>query len=221
MWQGTWCATPPPTVWSGTVHSNTTSFCRFHYGGHTSCSADEGLPFIYFTWISPFPTSLAPLTELSEWSLPILSVVQWEPLWYLGSTVWNSSMCLIFLADYRPRHTASLHFYSGSLRILNRQFSLDHGRMESRGFWTETTKTQKMVGAWLHELQTVLVWGISTEVISVQNCQLLYGSSSSIFQSSLSCDFPWVIIGFPQQEKPRLLNFYISVCNKRHISSHR
>lgn len=64
----------------------------------------------------------------------------------------NFSMCLLStclpLADYRPRHLElrALRFYSGSLRILNRQYSLDHGRIESRAFWTEATKSQKMVG---------------------------------------------------------------------------
>uniref|UniRef100_A0A8C4JPN7 Transmembrane protease serine 6 n=1 Tax=Dromaius novaehollandiae TaxID=8790 RepID=A0A8C4JPN7_DRONO len=40
---------------------------------------------------------------------------------------------------------AILQLYSGSLQVLNRQYSPDLGRSESRAFWTESAKLQKML----------------------------------------------------------------------------
>nr|XP_009682663.1 PREDICTED: transmembrane protease serine 6 [Struthio camelus australis] len=57
-----------------------------------------------------------------------------------------------YFLDYRPQHPepAILQFYSGSLQVLNRQYSPDLGRSESRAFWTESAKLQKMLKELIH-----------------------------------------------------------------------
>ncbi|XP_053922225.1 transmembrane protease serine 6 isoform X3 [Cuculus canorus] len=52
-----------------------------------------------------------------------------------------------YFLDYRPWHLepAILQFYSGSLQVLNRQYSPDLGRLESRAFWLESSKLQNML----------------------------------------------------------------------------
>ncbi|XP_029897177.1 transmembrane protease serine 6 isoform X1 [Aquila chrysaetos chrysaetos] len=52
-----------------------------------------------------------------------------------------------YFLDYRPWHLepAALRFYCGSLQVLNRQYSPDLGQVESRAFWLESAKLQKML----------------------------------------------------------------------------
>ncbi|XP_037244036.1 transmembrane protease serine 6 isoform X5 [Falco naumanni] len=52
-----------------------------------------------------------------------------------------------YFLDYRPWHLepAILQFYCGSLQVLNRQYSPDLGQVESRAFWLESAKLQKML----------------------------------------------------------------------------
>ncbi|XP_010222428.1 PREDICTED: transmembrane protease serine 6 [Tinamus guttatus] len=52
-----------------------------------------------------------------------------------------------YFLDYKPRHpeTAILQLYSGSLQVLNRQYTPELGRSESRAFWIESAKLQKML----------------------------------------------------------------------------
>ncbi|NXD09997.1 TMPS6 protease, partial [Nothocercus nigrocapillus] len=52
-----------------------------------------------------------------------------------------------YFLDYRPRHpeTTILQLYSGSLQVLNRRYTSELGRSESRAFWTESAKLQKML----------------------------------------------------------------------------
>nr|XP_028601523.1 transmembrane protease serine 6 [Podarcis muralis] len=105
------------------------------------------------------------------------------PLWVVLVLLGCAGALTWYFIDYRPRHTASLHFYSGSLRILNRQFSLDHGRMESRGFWTETTKTQKMLKDLIH----------ATDLAPYYNSSTVYAFG----EGSLTCFF-WFALQVPK-----------------------
>ncbi|KAM4671843.1 transmembrane protease serine 6 isoform 2-T2 [Amazona ochrocephala] len=52
-----------------------------------------------------------------------------------------------YFLDYRPWHLepAILQYYCGSLQVLNRQYSADLGQVESRAFWLESAKLQKML----------------------------------------------------------------------------
>ncbi|KAM8820314.1 transmembrane protease serine 6 [Eudromia elegans] len=52
-----------------------------------------------------------------------------------------------YFLDYRPRHPemAILQLYSGSLQVLNRQYTPELRRSESRAFWTESAKLQEML----------------------------------------------------------------------------
>lgn len=55
----------------------------------------------------------------------------------------------LLLADYKPWHLEPtiLHFYSGSLQVLNRRYFSELGQVESRAFWLESAKLQNMVRA--------------------------------------------------------------------------
>ncbi|XP_008494056.2 transmembrane protease serine 6 isoform X1 [Calypte anna] len=52
-----------------------------------------------------------------------------------------------YFLDYRPWHLepAILQFYSGSLQVLNRRYYPDLGQVESRAYWLESAKLQKML----------------------------------------------------------------------------
>ncbi|XP_054843817.1 transmembrane protease serine 6 [Eublepharis macularius] len=97
-----------------------------------------------------------------------------------GAIIW-------YFFDYKPRfwESTALHFYSGSLRILNRQYSLDHGRMESRAFWTETAKTQKMLKDLIH----------ATELAPYYNSSTVYAFG----EGSLTCFF-WFALQVPKSQ---------------------
>ncbi|KAM7177515.1 transmembrane protease serine 6 isoform 1-T3 [Macrochelys suwanniensis] len=73
--------------------------------------------------------------------------LRYAPLWIALVLLAGAGVLTWYFLDYRPRHleSAVLQFYSGSLRILNCQYSLDLGRPESRAFWTESAKLQKML----------------------------------------------------------------------------
>ncbi|XP_070803491.1 transmembrane protease serine 6 [Pituophis catenifer annectens] len=90
-----------------------------------------------------------------------------------------------YFLDYRPRYldSAHLHFYSGSLRIINRQYSQDHGRMESRAFWIERSKIQKMLKDLIH----------ATNLASFYNSSAVYAFG----EGSLTCFF-WLALQVPK-----------------------
>uniref|UniRef100_A0A8C8SDZ8 Transmembrane serine protease 6 n=1 Tax=Pelusios castaneus TaxID=367368 RepID=A0A8C8SDZ8_9SAUR len=73
--------------------------------------------------------------------------VRYAPLWVALVLLAGAGALTWYFLDYGPRHLEStiLKFYSGSLRILNYQYSLDLSRPESRAFWTESAKLQKML----------------------------------------------------------------------------
>ncbi|XP_059582400.1 transmembrane protease serine 6 [Alligator mississippiensis] len=73
--------------------------------------------------------------------------LRYAPLWIVLVLLAGAGVLTWYFVDYRPRflEPTILQFYSGSLRILNRQYSLDLGRLESRAFWTESAKQQKMI----------------------------------------------------------------------------
>ncbi|XP_066490065.1 transmembrane protease serine 6 [Tiliqua scincoides] len=109
------------------------------------------------------------------------------PLWIVllagtGAIIW-------YFLDYRPRHLEppALRFYSGSLRILNRQYSLDHGRIESRAFWTEAAKSQKMLKDLIH----------ATELSPYYNSNTVYAFG----EGSLTCFFWFALQIPPSQQK--------------------
>ncbi|KAL8221962.1 UNVERIFIED_CONTAM: hypothetical protein K2H54_074714 [Gekko kuhli] len=110
----------------------------------------------------------------------LLSLVVLVLLGGAGAITW-------YFFDYKPHfwETTSLHFYSGSLRILNRQYSLDHGRMESRAFWTETAKTQKMLKELIH----------ATELAPYYNSSTVYAFG----EGSLTCFF-WFALRVPKSQ---------------------
>nr|XP_056703056.1 transmembrane protease serine 6 [Euleptes europaea] len=92
-----------------------------------------------------------------------------------------------YFFDYKPHfwESTSLHFYSGSLRILNRQYSLDHGRMESRAFWTETAKMQRMLKDLIH----------ASELAPYYNSTTIYAFG----EGSLTCFF-WFALQVPKSQ---------------------
>uniref|UniRef100_A0A8D0CCI6 Transmembrane protease serine 6 n=1 Tax=Salvator merianae TaxID=96440 RepID=A0A8D0CCI6_SALMN len=81
---------------------------------------------------------------------------------------------------------STLHFYSGSLRILNQQYSVDHGRMESRAFWTETSKAQKMLKDLIH----------ATDLAPYYNSSSVYAFG----EGSLTCFF-WFALQIPKSQQ--------------------
>ncbi|KAH0616923.1 hypothetical protein JD844_028397 [Phrynosoma platyrhinos] len=110
------------------------------------------------------------------------------PLWVVLVLLSGASAITWYFLDYRPRHLLELnplHFYSGSLKILNRQYSLDHGRMESRAFWTETTKAHKMLKDLIH----------ATDVAPYYNSSSVYAFG----EGSLTCFF-WFALRFPTNQ---------------------
>uniref|UniRef100_A0ACB8FNA5 Uncharacterized protein n=1 Tax=Sphaerodactylus townsendi TaxID=933632 RepID=A0ACB8FNA5_9SAUR len=92
-----------------------------------------------------------------------------------------------YFFDHKPHfwESTSVHFYSGSLSILNRQYSLDHGRMESRAFWTETAKMQKMLKDLIH----------ATELAPYYNSTTVYAFG----EGSLTCFF-WFALQVPKSQ---------------------
>ncbi|NXA74918.1 TMPS6 protease, partial [Thryothorus ludovicianus] len=52
-----------------------------------------------------------------------------------------------YFLDYRPWHLepSVLHFYCGSLQVLNRRYSPELGQVESRAFWVEAAKLQNVL----------------------------------------------------------------------------
>nr|XP_020643360.1 transmembrane protease serine 6 [Pogona vitticeps] len=106
------------------------------------------------------------------------------PLWVVLVLLGGTGAIIWYFLDYRPRHLESspLHFYSGSLRILNQQYSLDHGRMESRAFWTEIAKAQKMLKELIH----------ATDLAPYYNSSTVYAFG----EGSLTCFF-WFALRIP------------------------
>uniref|UniRef100_G1KS78 Transmembrane serine protease 6 n=1 Tax=Anolis carolinensis TaxID=28377 RepID=G1KS78_ANOCA len=113
---------------------------------------------------------------------------RWLPLWIIFVLLGGAGAITWYFLDYRPRHlleSSPLHFYSGSLRILNRQYSLDHGWMESRTFWAETRKTQRMLKDLIH----------ATDLSPYYNSSAVYAFG----EGSLACFF-WFALQVPTNQ---------------------
>ncbi|NXC12751.1 TMPS6 protease, partial [Corythaeola cristata] len=69
-----------------------------------------------------------------------------------------------YFLDYRPWHLEPviLQFYSGSLQVLNRRYSPDLGQVESRAFWLESAKLQKMLKELIHATELGRYYNSST-----------------------------------------------------------
>ncbi|XP_042324873.1 transmembrane protease serine 6 isoform X2 [Sceloporus undulatus] len=114
------------------------------------------------------------------------------PLWVVLMLLGGASAITWYFLDYRPRHLLELnplHFYSGSLKILNRQYSLDHGRMESRAFWTETTKAHNMLKDVIH----------ATDLAPYYNSSAVYAFG----EGSLTCFF-WFALRLPTNQHEKM-----------------
>ncbi|XP_019400406.1 PREDICTED: transmembrane protease serine 6 [Crocodylus porosus] len=113
--------------------------------------------------------------------------LRYAPLWIVLVLLAGAGVLTWYFVDYRPRflEPTVLQFYSGSLRILNHQYSLDLGRLESRAFWTESAKLQKMMKQLIR----------ATELSSYYNSSTVYafGEGSLTF-------FFWFALQMPESQ---------------------
>ncbi|XP_044297103.1 transmembrane protease serine 6 isoform X2 [Varanus komodoensis] len=113
------------------------------------------------------------------------------PLWILLVLLSGAGVITWYFLVYRPQHleTTHLQFYSGSLKVLNQQYSLDHGRMESRTFWTETAKAKKMLKDLIH----------ATDLAHYYNSSTVYAFG----EGSLTCFF-WFALQVPKSQQEEM-----------------
>ncbi|XP_064903822.1 transmembrane protease serine 6 isoform X2 [Columba livia] len=104
-----------------------------------------------------------------------------------------------YFLDYRPWHLepSVLQFYSGRLQVLNRQYSPDLGQVESRAFWLESSKLQKMLKELIRATQlgryynssTVYAFGQQKEMTAERVSTMLHQELSTSSNSSGSLSY--------------------------------
>lgn len=114
--------------------------------------------------------------------------LRFSPLCLALAVLASAAVMLWYFLGYKAEATVS-QVYTGSLRVLNRQFSYDLARRESSAFRSETSKAQKM----LRELIA------STHLGAYYNSSAVY----SFGEGSLTCFF-WFTLEIPENRRPTL-----------------
>ncbi|XP_072216197.1 transmembrane protease serine 6 [Excalfactoria chinensis] len=96
-----------------------------------------------------------------------------------------------YFLDYRPWHLEPtiLHFYSGSLQVLNRRYFSELGQVESRAFWLESAKLQNMLKDLIH----------STELGRYYNSSTVYA-----FGEGALTFFFWFTLQIPESQQKEM-----------------
>ncbi|XP_036614969.1 transmembrane protease serine 6 [Trichosurus vulpecula] len=110
------------------------------------------------------------------------------PLWLALLMLAAGGVLLWYFLGYKREGTVS-QLYSGSLRVLNRHFSLDLSRRESSAFRSETAKAQKM-------LRDLI---FATRLAPYYNSSTVYAFG----EGPLTCFF-WFILQIPEKRRQML-----------------
>ncbi|POI34745.1 hypothetical protein CIB84_001504, partial [Bambusicola thoracicus] len=96
-----------------------------------------------------------------------------------------------YFLDYKPWHLEPtiLHFYSGSLQVLNRRYFSELGQVESRAFWLESAKLQNMLKDLIH----------STELGRYYNSSTVYA-----FGEGALTFFFWFTLQIPESQQKEM-----------------
>ncbi|NXH16381.1 TMPS6 protease, partial [Bucco capensis] len=111
-----------------------------------------------------------------------------------------------YFLDYRPWHLEPtiLQFYCGSLQVLNRRYSPDLGRLESRAFWLESAKLQKMLKELIH----------ATELGPYYNSSTVYA-----FGEGALTFFFWFALQLPERQQEELAADRVSAALRQELAS--